>query len=270
MTDQCFSDADALMYDDGMSDWPGEIDYYLQLASAAREKGQAVLDIACGTGRVALKLARSGVRVVGMDLAPDMLAVAQQKTKGLPNLRWVQADMRAFDLSERFGLVIIPVHSFQFMLTPQDQMDCLQAIRRHLLPGGLLVIHCDQVDHAWMGEIRPEKDPPFVAGGIDIHPQTGARMRTLLKWVYELSTQTATLFKVWEELDKEDIVINRLELEPMPMHVVFRFEMEHLLRRAGLHVLHTYGDFYEHPYAEDSTNMIWLAREPNQEQNKLS
>jgi len=265
MTDQCFSNADALMYDDSMSDWPGEIDYYLKLANAVREKGHPILDIACGTGRVALRLAQTGVRVVGMDLAPDMLTVAQQKTQGLPNVRWVQADMRSFDLGEQFGLVIIPVHSFQFMLNPQDQMDCLKAIRRHLLPGGLLVVHCDQIDHTWMGEIRPEKNPPFEAAGIDIHPQTGARMRTQLKWVYERSTQTATLYKAWEELGEEDTVINRLELEPMPMHVVFRFEMEHLLCRAGLDVLHTYGDFYEHPYGEDSTNMIWVALEPDHE-----
>ena len=87
-------------------------------------------------------------------------------------------------------------------------------------------------------------------------------MRSLLKWVYERSTQTATLYKVLEELGGEDAVINRRELEPMPMHVVFRFEMEHLLRRVGLQVLHTYGDFYEHPYGEDSPDMIWLALEP--------
>ncbi len=262
MTDQCFSDADALMYDEDMKDWPGEIEYYLKLANAVKEKGQAVLDIACGTGRVALRLAQTGVRVVGMDLAADMLALAQQKTGDLPNVRWVQGDMRAFDLGERFGLVIIPVHSFQFMLTPQDQMDCLQSIRRHLLPGGLLVIHVDQIDHAWMGEIQPEKNPPFEDSGIDIHPRTGARMRSSLKWVYERSTQTATMYKVWEELGEADTVIKRLELAPMPMHVVFRFEMEHLLCRAGLHVLHTYGDFFEHPYAEDSNNMIWVAFEP--------
>ena len=266
MTEQCFSNADALMYDDDMSDWPGEIDFYLKLANAVREKGQAVLDLACGTGRVALQLAKTGVRVVGIDLAADMLAVAQQKTQGLANVRWVEGDMRAFDLGERFGLVIIPVHSFQFMLTPQDQMDCLLAIRRHLLPGGMLVVHVDQIDHAWMGEIRPEKNPPFEGAGIDIHPQSGARMRSQLKWVYERSTQTATLYKVWEELGEGDTVIKRLELEPMPMHVVFRFEMEHLLCRAGLHILQLYGDFYEHPYAEDSTNMVWVALEPAGEQ----
>ena len=90
-------------------------------------------------------------------------------------------------------------------------------------------------------------------------------MRSQLKWVYERSTQTATLYKVWDELGEEDTVINRLELEPMPMHVVFRFEMEHLLYRAGLHVLQLYGDFYEQPYVEDSSNMIWLALEPANE-----
>jgi ubiquinone/menaquinone biosynthesis C-methylase UbiE len=262
MTDPCFSSADALMYDEGMSDWPGEIDYYLKLANTVREKGQAVLDIACGTGRVALQLAQTGVRVVGMDLAADMLALAQKKSQGLPNVSWVLGDMRAFDLGERFGLVIIPVHSFQFMLSPQDQVECLECIRRHLLPNGLLVIHVDQNDPFWLGGIRSEKNPQFEYARIEIHPQTGARMRAQTKWVYERSTQTATLYKIWEEIGEEDTVINRLELEPMPMHVVFCFEMEHLLNRVGLQILNTYGDFYEHPYAEDSSDMIWLALQP--------
>ena len=89
MTNQRFSDADAVIYDQDMHDWPGEIDFYLKYANIAKEKGQSILDIACGTGRVALRLAKTGVSVVGLDLAADMLAVAQQKAQGLGNVRWV-------------------------------------------------------------------------------------------------------------------------------------------------------------------------------------
>ncbi len=71
MTNQRFSDADAQIYDQYMYDWPGEIDFYLKFASVVKEKGQSILDIACGTGRVALRLAQTGANVVGLDLAPE-------------------------------------------------------------------------------------------------------------------------------------------------------------------------------------------------------
>lgn len=161
MTNQRFSDAEALIYDQGMDDWPGEIDFYKKFANVAKEKGQSVLDIACGTGRVTLRLAQTGAHVVGLDLAADMLAIAQQKAQGLQNVRWVEGDMRSFDLGERFGLVIIPVHSFQFMLTPQDQVECLQCIRRHLLPGGLLIIHNNNEEIDWLGDIQSTQKTSF-------------------------------------------------------------------------------------------------------------
>ena len=262
MQNQRFADVVALLYDQDIYDWPGEIDFNVKFANTAKEKDQSVLEIACGTGRVALRLAQSGVHVVGMDLAADMLAVARQKTLDLTNVRWVKGDMRSFDLGERFGLVIIAVHSFQFMLTPQEQLECLQCVRRHLIPGGLLIIHIDNPDSSWLGEILPVMNPPFAAGKIFTHPQTKVRIRPLEKWIYTPCSQTVTLYRVWEEFGEGDSVVNRLEFEPMPMHIAFRFEMEHLLSRVGLHTLNVCGDFAGNSYSENSSDMIWLACEP--------
>lgn len=268
MTNQRFSDAEALIYDQGMDDWPGEIDFYKKFANAAKEKGQSVLDIACGTGRVTLRLAQTGAHVVGLDLAADMLAIAQQKAQGLQNVRWVEGDMRSFDLGERFGLVIVPVHSFQFMLTPQDQVECLQCIRRHLLPGGLLIIHNNNEEIDWLGDIQSTQKPPFEVGKIFIHTQTRAKIRPLNRWIYSTATQTCTQYKVWEELGEGDATIRRHEFEPMPMHTIFPFEMEHLLYRIGLEVITIYGDFNGHPFADDSRDAIWLVREPESKQKQ--
>jgi ubiquinone/menaquinone biosynthesis C-methylase UbiE len=54
-----------------------------------------------GSGRLAVRLARAGVNVLGLDLAPNMLAVARQKSADLPTMRWVQGDMRDFNLNEK-------------------------------------------------------------------------------------------------------------------------------------------------------------------------
>ncbi|HTX91154.1 MAG TPA: class I SAM-dependent methyltransferase, partial [Anaerolineales bacterium] len=60
-------------YDESVPDWPNEIDFYQEMAADAKQAGRSVLELACGTGRVAIRLAGHGARVVGLDLSRDML-----------------------------------------------------------------------------------------------------------------------------------------------------------------------------------------------------
>ena len=152
MGNPSFTGLEALLYDEQVPDWAGEIDFYQDLARRANEKSEAVLEVACGTGRVAVRLAEAGARVTGLELSNEMLDIARQKTRRMPNIRWVQGNMRAFELDERFGLAMIPGHSFLFLLTTEDQLSCLESIYRHLLPGGVLVIHLDHQDPGFLPE----------------------------------------------------------------------------------------------------------------------
>jgi ubiquinone/menaquinone biosynthesis C-methylase UbiE len=247
-------------YDTVVPDWPGEIDFYRKLAAEARVKGQAVLEVACGTGRVAIRLAREGVEVVGLDFSPTMLDVAWEKSAGMSNVRWVQGDMRSFDLGETFGLVIIPGHSFQNILTAADQFACLASIRRHLVPRGLLVVHLDQPEISWLGDLTRDLGGVFETTEQFIHPRMGRPIRTLHAWSYEPTTQTAISHKVWEILGDDGEVVDRLDRGPIRLHVVFRFEMEHLLARAGFTVESVYGDFYQQELQDDSSEMVWVTR----------
>lgn len=246
------------LYDITVPDWPGEIGFYRTLAQAA--VGQEVLEIACGTGRVTLPLARAGVRITGLELSSAMLAQAQTKSVGLPGVTWVQGDMRTFDLGRPFGLVIIPGHSFQFMLTPADQVRCLQCIRRHLVPGGVLVVHLDHLDFGWLGSLRAVPPAALEFGAPVAHPVTGKLIRTAHAWTYEPATQTAGVTTVWEEITADGVVLARWKRPPMRLHCVFRFEMEHLLRRVGFAVDAVYGDFEGGALVDDSHSMIWVAR----------
>ena len=189
-----------------------------------------------------------------------MLDVARQKSGGMGNLRWVQGDMRSFDLGERFGLAIIPGHSFQNILTPEDQYACLKSIRRHLLPCGTLVVHIDQPEVDWLGGLSRDRGGVFETTEPFTHPHTGHPIRTLHAWSYEPSTQTAISHKVWETLRKDGQVVERLDLGPIRIHVAFRFEMEHLLARTGFAVEAVYGDFIRQELQDDSSEMVWVAK----------
>jgi ubiquinone/menaquinone biosynthesis C-methylase UbiE len=250
----------AQTYDVVVPDWPGEIDFYRELATQAQANGQAVLEVACGTGRVAIRLAREGVEIVGLDLSQPMLDVAREKSAGMGNVRWVQGDMRSFDLGESFGLVIIPGHAFQNILTAADQFACLDSIRRHLIPGGLLVVHLDHPEVSWLGDLTRDLGGVFETTEPFVHAQTGRPIRTLHAWSYEPATQTALSHTIWEALGPDGQVVERLDRGPIRIHVVFRFEMEHLLARAGFVVEAVYGDFYRQELLDNSSEMIWVAK----------
>lgn len=252
----------AELYDISVPDWNGEIDFYRELAREAKARGQSILEVACGTGRVSLRLAQEGVNIVGTDLSEDMLKVARSKSENVPNVRWERGDMRSLDLDETFGLIIIPGHSFQFMCTPEDQVKALETFKRHLLPGGTLVVHLDHQNVKWLGELRGELGGVFEAGKDVRHPRTGHIIRRAHAWTYEPSTQNATVISKWEEIGEDGSVLQTWTRNPMTLHCVFRFEMEHLLARTGFENVAVYGDFFKNELKDESSDMIWVAQKP--------
>jgi SAM-dependent methyltransferase len=250
------------IYDVTVADWPGELDFYGALADEVASAGLCVIEVACGTGRVAIPLAQRGVKVVGLDSSPTMLNIARQKGADVANLAWFQVDMKSFDVDQTFGLAIIPGHSFQYLLTPQAQVECLACIRRHLAPLGRLVVHLDHQDVAWLAEVAGPKKGVFEPGGEVRHPKTGDVVRPHRAWAYEPSTQTATSRTAWEIVGEDGRIADRLERAPVRLHCVFRFEMEHLLALTDYQIQGVYGDFLRHPLTDASKDMIWVASRP--------
>lgn len=250
----------AELYNLAVPDWDGEIDFYREFAHQVKALGQSVLEVACGTGRVTLRLAQDGVNIVGTDLDEEMLKVARQKSEGIPNVGWERGDMRDLDLGRRFGLILIPGHSFQFMCTPEDQVRALETFKHHLTPDGTLVIHLDHQSVDWLGDLLRDLRGKFEPAGEVKHPRTGHTIRKENAWTYERSTQTAKVTTRWEEIHPSGSVLRTWERKPAALHCVFPFEMEHLLARTGFETRTVYGDFYRNPLDENSSDMIWVAK----------
>jgi 2-polyprenyl-3-methyl-5-hydroxy-6-metoxy-1,4-benzoquinol methylase len=95
----------------------------------------SVLDAGCGTGRVAIELARRGIDVVGVDLDETMLAAARTKA---PDLTWITADLRDVDLGRAFDVVAMPGNVMIF-LAPGTEPAVVANMARHVSPGGRLI-----------------------------------------------------------------------------------------------------------------------------------
>jgi SAM-dependent methyltransferase len=96
---------------------------------------RSVLDAGCGTGRVAVELARRGVEVVGLDIEPAMLARARAKSG---DVTWIEGDLADLDLGRTFD-VVVAAGNVMIFLDPGTEGAVLAGLARHLRRGGALV-----------------------------------------------------------------------------------------------------------------------------------
>lgn len=130
--------ADAARYDRIFPGGGASVDFYR--AEAARSGGR-VLEIGSGTGQKLVPIAADGHACVGLELSPQMLAGARRRAAERDvEVEWVQGDMRSFDLGRQFDLVVVAANSLLHLHDPRDIVDCFGAVRRHLAPGGRLVL----------------------------------------------------------------------------------------------------------------------------------
>jgi SAM-dependent methyltransferase len=95
----------------------------------------SVLDAGCGTGRVAIELARRGLEVVGVDKDRSMLDVARERA---PRITWIEADLVALDLGRRFDVVVMAGNVLLFV-APGTEAAVVARTAAHVEPGGALV-----------------------------------------------------------------------------------------------------------------------------------
>ena len=128
-----------IWHDVECADYTADLDAWRTLA---QERGAPVLDLGCGTGRVALDLAESGFPVLGVDADPSLVAAltSRAERRGLP-VEAHAADVRALSLGDRrFPLAVAPMQVVQLLGDAAGRAAMLEAARRHLTPGGLLAL----------------------------------------------------------------------------------------------------------------------------------
>lgn len=134
---ESFRGDDARRYDDQLrGDEAETVQFLKELAD-----GRDCLELAIGTGRIGLLLARDGRRVDGIELSPDMINVLRGKPGG-DALRVVEGDMTATGMGRRYGLVYLVFNSIGNVLTQDGQVACFENAARHLDADGVFVLEC--------------------------------------------------------------------------------------------------------------------------------
>lgn len=237
----------------------GDVAFYARLAE---EQGGPVLDVGCGTGRVAVALAQRGFEVVGIDRSEAMRRQAEARRGGLPaevaaRLTFVHGDMTTLELGREFALIVAPSRVFQFALTSAAQRAALRAFRRHLRPDGRLVL--DMFDPAFEFVAPGAVFPPRT--GEVIHPRTGNRV------IWEIAGREPNpgeqlVVSDWtaREIGPSGEVL-RDETERLTLRWSTRSEMRLLFELEGLTVEAEYGDFQGAPPAY-GLEQVWVLSLP--------
>ncbi|MBN1658896.1 MAG: class I SAM-dependent methyltransferase [Anaerolineae bacterium] len=230
----------------------------LPIEQFARRAGSPILELACGTGRVLLPLARAGFEIVGVDLSPAMLEIARRKVahEGLQErVTLVQQDMRVLALDRQFNMVLVAVNSFSHLLTLDDQLATLSRVREHLRPGGLLFLDLFNPDLARLVEFEGQVALDKVK--IMDDPDTGRRVMRFRSEQVDLARQVIDVTYVADEVDAQGNV--KRTIFPYSMRYLFRNELKLLLRHAGFHVEAIYGSYDLDEFDADSEKLLAVA-----------
>lgn len=233
---------------------------------AVREFGDPVLELGCGTGRIALALAQAGHRVTGLDISERMLERCNQKRAQLPKetqerVHLVQGDMTRFDLGEKYRVVIIPFRPLQHLLELHEQISCLESVRRHLHAGrrlgerrGKLILDVFQTDAERMHDPEHQKEALVTEYSMPDgrHVKITERVKAFHR--AEQRNDVEMVFYVTDAKGKEERLVFAWTLR-----YFFRYEVEHLLARCGFCVAAVYGDFDRSPLLDESPEMIFVA-----------
>ena len=244
----------AEVYDFAYGTKEDDLAFWSQLAGEA--EGPA-LELACGTGRVAIPLARARHRVTGLDISPNMLAVARTRLAREPvevrsRLRLVQGDMTSFDLGERFALIFIAYHSFQALTSRVGQRRCLESCARHLDAKGRLAINVFNPRLSTLAAGAGDYGPDEYSG------PNGVIVRETAHTEFDIANQRLFWRPAYECTAPDGKVTMRQHLAEL--RYFFRFEMEWMLEACGFEVEALYGDFERSPFRAESGEMIFAAR----------
>jgi SAM-dependent methyltransferase len=263
MSERAFYSGDGLhveIYDVMHAEIPGGDDVAF-FRGLAEETGGPVLELGCGTGRVAVPLAAAGFEVVGLDRSPAMLARAQARLDRLTpevrgRLRFVEGDFTTTIAGSGFGLVFAAFRVFMAAPDASAQLLALETIRRQLRPDGLLAI--DLFDPR-LDLLAPAESSEPVDHGTFLNPDTGRPVRVTI--LGRRNDRVAQRFQqpwLFEELDSLGHS-SRSEVEILTLRWTYRHEMRHLLVRAGFEPIAEYSDYARSAPAYGQ-EQIWVAR----------
>lgn len=236
---------DRLMQDVNYSEWADYIECLFDRYS--KSKPELVLDMACGTGSLTLELAKRGYDMTGIDMSPDMLSCAVEKSAGIdPAPLWVCQDMREFELYGTMDAILCTMDSLNYVQDPSELKGIFKLIKNYLNPGGLFIFDMNtpyKLEHILGNHLFYEilEDVTYL-------------------WRNEYCSETKICsFDLTFFVREAQDTYRRLD-EEQQQKAWTKVEIQGLLHEAGLELLDLLDAFTQSPPVETSERFFYVAR----------
>jgi SAM-dependent methyltransferase len=235
-----------------------DLPFYLELAE---QSPGPILEVACGTGRVLLPIARKGIEIHGVDNSRPMLKILENSLAREPQevrqrVTLHEGDMRDFRLGAKYPLVIIPFRPMQHMHTVEDQVNALTSAAAHLSEGGILAFDVFypkfDVINTKMGEEVMEFE--WSPGG----DSTEVVRRYFRKESVDKINQIFYFTFIYRTLRAGELILE--ETEAFKLSYFTYPHLRALFLLAGLEPVAEYGSFAKAPLDNSAEQMIFLLR----------
>lgn len=254
----------------GTTQWDASIDLYdvehdawtakdLPFYLAEARQHSPVLELACGTGRLTIPIAKAGVPIVGLDASSKMLARAREKAGDLPNLRFVLGRMEEFDLGQQFGIIFICYSSILELNSVEAQERMFRNIRRHLKKGGRVIMDIFMPSEERFGKPFPHHEPAEKRLVLELQGPTGQHYKVWESAYHIPNEQVFEMERVIQTFDSQGRVVGTPQHAHLRGRYLHRFEIQHLLRLCGFEIVNLFGGFNREPFDRTSKRMVWVA-----------
>ncbi len=238
---------DAAFYDVEFAQRAHDAAFFLEQAMAI---GGPVLEVACGTGRITLPIARAGIDVAGLDVMGSMLDRARQKAEsGCLNITWLHQDCRQIQADTRFKLIFSATNAMQHLHDLASVNAFLQSARQALAPRGTLILDVFNPDLAKLVRASAERY---------IHKRMYDTDGT------ELSVEASTRYDAAKQVLAFDLFYMRdaacVRTKKVSMRCFYPQELMALCALNGLKVVNRYGNYDKSGFTAGSPKQILLCQ----------
>jgi SAM-dependent methyltransferase len=236
MPEDHFGERVAERYDESSADMfePAAVDPVVDFLAELAGSG-AALELGIGTGRVALPLAKRGIRVHGIDLSEAMVARLRAKP-GAENIEVTIGDFATTRVDGRFSVAYLVFNTIHNLTTQDEQVACFQNVALHLEPGGCFVIEVGvpQLQRVPPGETIRAFDVSETHLGFD---------------EYDVASQGLISHHY-------SVVDGKLELHSVPFRYVWPAELDLMARLAGMSLRERWSDWQREPFTSESRKHV--------------
>ncbi len=233
-----------------------DVERYLKIA---RRTGAPVLELCCGTGRVALPLGAAGFDVVAVDNSTELMRQFRRKLTTMPTLRdsnieLVQQDVTQLDLNGKtFPLVIVAFNSLLCIPDFEQQIRVLRSVATHMTTDSLLVL--DLINPVRVSSLGNSNPQLFFTRR---EPSTGRLYSRFAGATPFDASQCQTLFGWYDEVD-ENGCVRRMHYS-VDWRLIYRFEIQLMLEACGLKIVRIEGGHSGEEFRANSERLFVHAK----------